>query len=120
MSAEETAQPHSPEEAKLSFFGLTPAEFDAAVGGWGWPRFRGKQVRDWVYGKLVADPEQMTNLSPRDRQTLREQVSFAAADITREQLSSDGTHKLLLTWTARRRAAAPDALPPAPPPPRRS
>ena len=98
MAAEETART-SPGEAKLSFFDLTPAAFDAAIGGWGWPRFRGKQVRDWVYTKLVADPEKMSNLSPRDRQTLREKVNFAAGDITLEQLSSDGTLKLLLTWT---------------------
>ena len=42
--------------AKVSFFGMNPEEFDALVAGWDWPRFRGKQVRDWVYSKLVADP----------------------------------------------------------------
>src|SRR2546425_13270316 len=47
--------------SKLPFFDTAPAEFDAAVTSWGWPRFRGKQVRDWVYGKLVADPAAMTN-----------------------------------------------------------
>src|SRR5687768_11645485 len=96
-------------EPKLSFFGLTPAEFDAAVTGWGWPKFRGQQVRDWVYRKLVADPALMTNLSPRDRETLGERVSFATADVARSQLSTDGTLKLLLTWGAA--AASPAASP---------
>jgi 23S rRNA (adenine2503-C2)-methyltransferase len=88
----------SPGEGKLSFFGLTPPEFDAAIARWGWPRFRGKQVRDWAYAKLVTDPERMTNLSPRDRRVLREKVNFATAEVTREQVSTDGTRKLLLAW----------------------
>ena len=83
---------------KLHFFGTLPAEFDAAVAGWGWPRFRGQQVRDWVYGKLIADPASMSNLSPRDRDRLRQDVAFAQAVIARRQSSADGTDKLLLTW----------------------
>jgi 23S rRNA (adenine2503-C2)-methyltransferase len=83
---------------KLDFFGLAPAAFDAAVADWGWPRFRAQQVREWVYGKLVADPAGMTNLSKRDRELLGARVSFASASVTTSQCSSDGTLKLLLTW----------------------
>jgi 23S rRNA (adenine2503-C2)-methyltransferase len=83
---------------KVPFFGLDAPGFDAAVISWGWPRFRAQQVRDWVYGKLVADPAQMTNLSKVDRDTLRDRVDFAAAQVTAHQRSSDGTQKLLLTW----------------------
>src|SRR5688572_13016796 len=53
---------------RLDFFGLDAAAFDAAVIEWGWPRFRAQQVRDWVYGKGVTDPAQMSNLSKSDRQ----------------------------------------------------
>ena len=66
-------------ESKISFFGLDAAGLDALVSTWGWPRFRAQQVRDWVYGKLVADPAQMTNLSKADRQTLGERLVFATA-----------------------------------------
>jgi 23S rRNA (adenine2503-C2)-methyltransferase len=83
---------------KLDFFGLDAASFDAAVVEWGWPRFRAQQVRDWVYGKGVADPDRMTNLSQRDRDLLSERVRFASADVTASQRSTDGTQKLLLTW----------------------
>jgi 23S rRNA (adenine2503-C2)-methyltransferase len=83
---------------KTAFFGLDAAGLDAAVVQWDWPRFRAQQVRDWVYGKGVADPERMTNLSRADRQTLRERVSFGSAQVTAHQRSSDGTQKLLLTW----------------------
>ena len=84
--------------AKLDFFGLDAAGFDAAVVAWGWPRFRAQQVRDWVYGKDIADPAGMTNLSKRDQATLAERVSFASAAVTTCQRSNDGTQKLLLTW----------------------
>jgi 23S rRNA (adenine2503-C2)-methyltransferase len=83
---------------KVSFFGLDAAGFDAEVTAWGWPRFRAQQVRDWVYGKLIADPDRMTNLSKADRQTLRERVDFGSAEVTAHQRSGDGTQKLLLTW----------------------
>jgi 23S rRNA (adenine2503-C2)-methyltransferase len=83
---------------KVPFFGLDAAGFDDAVTTWGWPRFRAQQVRDWVYGKLVADPERMTNLSKAHRQTLRDRVDFGSAEVAAHQRSSDGTQKLLLTW----------------------
>ena len=80
------------------FLGLSLAEADEVFRGWNWPRFRAKQVRDWVYGKFVADPEKMTTLSKADRATLSERMAFATATVTKNQLSSDGTRKLLLTW----------------------
>src|SRR3982751_2142458 len=83
---------------KLRFFGVTPEELDRAVVEWGWPRFRGKQVRDWVYTKLVGDPSRMTNLSRADRDLLAARVDFATSAIARRQDSADGTQKLLLAW----------------------
>jgi len=55
-------------------------------------------VREWAYQKFVADPEQMTNLAKRDRAFLNEHLSFATATLAKNQLSEDGTRKLLLTW----------------------
>jgi 23S rRNA (adenine2503-C2)-methyltransferase len=80
------------------FFDLVPAEFDAAVARIGWPAFRGKQVRDWVYNKLVTDPSQMTNLPAPDRAKLAETLTFSSATVTKEQHSNDGTIKLLIAW----------------------
>ena len=87
-----------PHPTPVHFFGLTAAAFDELVVGWGWPKFRAQQVRDWVYGKLVTDPARMTNLAPRDRETLAQRVAFTSAEVTRKQVSEDGTFKLLLTW----------------------
>jgi 23S rRNA (adenine2503-C2)-methyltransferase len=85
--------------APVQFFGLSSEGFNAFVARWDWPAFRADQVRDWAYRKLVADPHRMTNLSKLDRERLNETVQFAAAQITRRQDSSDGTRKLLLTWS---------------------
>ena len=82
----------------VPFYGLTAAEVDAAVAAWGWPKFRGKQIRDWVYVKGVSDPAGMTNLSVADRARVAERFTFATAGVVRRQASDDGTLKLLLEW----------------------
>jgi 23S rRNA (adenine2503-C2)-methyltransferase len=88
--AEQSAKPH--------LFALAAGEFDRVVQGWGWPRFRAGQVRSWVYDKYVADPRLMTNLGKADRAFLAEHLTFASSEVARNQLSNDGTRKLLLTW----------------------
>jgi 23S rRNA (adenine2503-C2)-methyltransferase len=83
---------------KPQFFDLDAAAFDAIAQGWRWPRFRSGQVRDWVYRKFVADPGEMTNLAKADRAFLHDHMTFASATVAANQLSADGTRKLLLTW----------------------
>ena len=73
LSAEHPEPPDTP----TPFLGFTAAEVDGAVQSWGWPKFRGKQLRDWVYVKGVTDPARMTNLSARDQATVAERFSFA-------------------------------------------
>jgi 23S rRNA (adenine2503-C2)-methyltransferase len=90
--------PEEVDSTVSQFFGNDAAQFDGRVAGWGWPAFRGKQVRNWVYDKLVADPGQMSNLSPRDRTVLADRVSFAAGTVANRQQSTDGTLKLVITW----------------------
>ena len=88
------------------FFDLPAEQFDTLAKGWGWPRFRAPQVRAWVYQKFTADPQRMTNLAKRDRTFLHEHVAFATATPAKNQLSEDGTRKLLLTWPDGAQAAA--------------
>ncbi len=83
---------------KVDFFGLTAPEFDAAVTSWGLPKFRAKQVFNWVYEKFITDPDQMSNLSKLDREKLRELVSFGNNRTVTHLTSDDGTEKLLLEW----------------------
>ena len=88
--------PQSP--ARLQIFAADSTALDTAVAGWGCPRFRAQQLRDWVYGKLITDPAAMTNLSVADRALIAERVDFGTSQIAAHQRSADGTHKLLLAW----------------------
>ena len=88
----------STDSPRIPFFGLNASEADAAVVAAGWPRFRADQLRDWVYRKHVNDPQWMTNFTAADRNRIAETFSFATAETTKDQVSEDGTRKLLLTW----------------------
>ena len=55
-------------------------------------------MRQWVFGRLIADPTGMSDLSKRNRKELNEKLEFLTASILRRQDSSDGTRKLLLGW----------------------
>jgi 23S rRNA (adenine2503-C2)-methyltransferase len=78
---------------------MLPDALHAHLAGWGWPKFRAQQLLDWVYRKFVTDPESMSNLSRLDRQRLAAEMAFFTAHIAVHQSSSDGTEKLLLTWS---------------------
>src|SRR3712207_6664510 len=88
----------APVLAAVPFFSLDPEGLDNRVASWGWPKFRAQQLRDWVYKKSVADADRMTNLAKRDRDTLRAHLAIAPGTVVRQQLSADGTLKLLLDW----------------------
>jgi len=85
-------------DQKVHFLSLTAGEFDAIAAQWGWPAFRAQQVRDWVYSKLTTDPARMTNLSKTGQRALAERVEFTPGGVVADQVSSDGTQKLLLRW----------------------
>jgi 23S rRNA (adenine2503-C2)-methyltransferase len=86
------------ENPKVEFLGLLAEELDAIVAGWGFPKFRAQQVRDWVYNRSVLSPDGMTNLSKLDREKLRELLSFTSGKVVAQPVSEDGTRKLLIEW----------------------
>ena len=63
------------------------------------PRFRARQILEWVYEKGVTDPSQMSSLSKADRDLLHSQVTFLSGEVLSHQLASDGTQKLLVQWS---------------------
>src|SRR5256714_4485703 len=83
---------------KIPFLGLDNTALGEQLRAWGWPAFRATQLYDWVYQKMVSDPKLMTNFTKLDRTLLAERFEFASGTITRQQDSTDGTTKLLLTW----------------------
>lgn len=86
-------------EVRPHFLSFLAEEFDARAKEWGWPAFRAQQVRDWVYGKLVSDPEGMQNLPKELRQTLAKELQITPAEVVAHQASDDDTQKLLLQWS---------------------
>jgi len=79
-------------------FEFTPDTLAAWCVEHGMPKFRGKQVLEWVYEKGVVDPMQMTNLSGKDRELLASQMTFLSGPTVAHQLATDGTQKLLIEW----------------------
>ncbi len=79
-------------------FDFTPDSLQSWCAKQGLAGFVAGQIIDWVYAKGVVDPAAMTNLSRANRALLAEKMLFTTCDLTTEQLASDGTRKLLLTW----------------------
>ncbi|MBI1374044.1 MAG: 23S rRNA (adenine(2503)-C(2))-methyltransferase RlmN [Phycisphaera sp.] len=78
------------------FFDLDKTQLEQLVQSWGWPRFRAGQLIKWVYERGVTDPEQMTDLSKRDRADLAEKLTFTRWNVVQHQHATDDTQKLLL------------------------
>lgn len=58
--------------------------------------FRADQIRRWIFGKRIADFEQMHDLPKPLRAALAEDFRLFGSEIVRHQVASDGTEKLLL------------------------
>lgn len=80
-------------------FEQTPETLRGLLAPLGLPAFRAAQILDWVYGKAVADPAAMTNLSKRDRALVGEHLTFVSSRVVRDVTGTDGTRKLLVDWT---------------------
>src|SRR5690606_21432348 len=55
--------------------------------------FRAKQIYEWLWNKSVHSFDQMTNLSKRTRELLKNQFSINGAALDQHQISSDKTIK---------------------------
>lgn len=80
------------------FFEHTPETLAYWCVEHGMPKFRAKQIFEWVYEKSVIDPALMSNLSGKDRALLTEQMTFLSGPTVAHQLATDGTQKLLIEW----------------------
>ncbi|MEQ8532286.1 MAG: 23S rRNA (adenine(2503)-C(2))-methyltransferase RlmN [Imperialibacter sp.] len=60
---------------------------------WGEPAFRAKQVSEWLWKKSATSFDEMTNLSLKTRDMLKEHFSILAVSTATKQVSADGTIK---------------------------
>ena len=80
---------------KQPLLGLTLTELQAVVKNLGMPRFAAKQIASWLYGKKVASIDEMTNLSLRHRELLKDIYEVGGEAPVDAMRSVDGTVKYL-------------------------
>lgn len=76
---------------------LTAAELAAWCVAQGQKSFRADQIRRWIFGRRANSFDEMHDVPAVLRAALNEQFDFFASEVTRHQVSKDGTEKLLLT-----------------------
>ena len=74
---------------------MTLPELQEAALSVGLPRFAGKQLAEWLYGKRVCSFEQMTNLPQKGRAALSARYRIGRSLPAAEAVSADGTKKYL-------------------------
>ena len=95
---------------KASFFELDQEGLVEHAREHGFRSFMPGQVQQWVYQRGITDPEQMTNLSRKDRERLAETMTFEQGVELTHQLATDGTQKLLIGWPEPRSESSLDIL----------
>lgn len=62
------------------------------------PKFRAKQIEEWVWEKNVTNFDDMSNLPKSLRATLSEHLTLGGVEEVTRQLSADGSRKYLLRF----------------------
>ena len=82
--------------AKIDIKSMNIKELEDLLKELGEPKFRAKQIFDWLHAKQVDSFEEMTNLSKGLREKLSETASINGVEIVRKLVSQiDGTRKYL-------------------------
>jgi 23S rRNA (adenine2503-C2)-methyltransferase len=82
----------------MNLLDLTPAEMEALAESLGAPRYRGRQLAQWIFVKGVTDLDAMSDL-PRDfRAALAGQARLELPEVERRTPSQDGSQKLVLRY----------------------
>ncbi|MGC4057603.1 MAG: 23S rRNA (adenine(2503)-C(2))-methyltransferase RlmN [Chitinophagaceae bacterium] len=66
---------------------------EALMVSWNEPKFRAKQIYEWIWDKYTNDIQQMSNLSKALREKLAEHFALNTVAVDHVQTSSDGTVK---------------------------
>lgn len=77
---------------------LSHKELQTLVTDMGLPKFRAKQLYEWLHTHRVASYDDMTNLPKSLRERLQEEWPLTGANVVDKQVSSDGTRKYILEF----------------------
>lgn len=80
---------------KDTLLGKTLQELTQIVWDLNLPKFTAKQIADWLYKKDITGIDEMTNLSLKTREVLKENFDMGLTPSTKVQSSVDGTKKYL-------------------------
>ena len=83
------------ETAKTALLGKTLYEIQQITSNLGMPKFAAKQIASWIYEKKVVSIDEMTNLSLKHRELLKEGYEIGASAPIEAMRSVDGTVKYL-------------------------
>ena len=82
-------------EDSSSVFSQTQEDWELLLAEMGQPRFRAKQIMEWLYDKRISQFDQMSNLSRDLRDTLEQKFHSSDLQLVRETGSRDSTRKFL-------------------------
>lgn len=82
-------------EIDISLIGLSTTELEKLCISLGFPKFRGKQIANWIYHRFICDPSDMTDLPASLRERLPDYAT-GNPQIIAQSDSPDGTTKYLL------------------------
>ena len=85
--------------AKIVLSGKNIAELEILMEELKASKYRAKQIQNWIYLKSVSDIDEMTNLSAKFREELKNIATVTETKIKRKQVSKDGTIKYLVEYT---------------------
>ena len=85
--------------SKTVLSGLNIAEIEKLLEPLKASKFRAKQIQNWIYLKSVTSIDEMTDLSLKFREELKEIATVTNTKIKKKQVSKDGTLKYLVEYS---------------------
>jgi len=79
----------------LELLGFLPEELESLLESMGAPRYRGRQIAEWVYRKGATDLGALPNLPRELRDELRRRAVVGVPEIERRTPSADGSEKIV-------------------------
>jgi 23S rRNA (adenine2503-C2)-methyltransferase len=101
-----TVEQGSPLPPPLNYSALERRELEEAVLALGLPRFRGRQIFQWIHQRGAGNFSAMSNLPQSLRADLAARGEIAEPSVEAKQVSTDGTTKFLLGLADGRRIEA--------------
>jgi 23S rRNA (adenine2503-C2)-methyltransferase len=87
------------EETANAFTGLSLEEIEAWLLEKGFPKYRGKQLVQWLYEKRVTHWDEMNNVPKELKQALVAHFNLFTCKLVNSVKSEDGTIKVLMEWS---------------------